>query len=149
DGVEAAADAVDGELGGVDGGEDPDVEAAGVVVLQVPLDLGDDLRVVRALVVEPEHGRRSGGAGPVDGQLHPVADGCVLDGGAAVDVARRDGAFEERVAVGRHHAHGAWRVDLERLVVRAVLFSLLRHEANVGDGAHGARVEGAVGFAVV
>src|SRR5690606_2827933 len=67
----------------------------------------------------------------------------------AVDVAGFDAAFEERVAVGGHHAYGAGRVDLERLVVRAVLFGLLRHQSDVGDGAHGAWVERAVGFAVV
>ena len=38
--------------------QDTDVETRGVVVLQVLLDLGDDLSVVGALGVEPEHGRR-------------------------------------------------------------------------------------------
>jgi hypothetical protein len=39
--------------------------------------------------------------------------------------------------------------DLEGLVVRAVFLGGLGHEADVGDGAHGLRVEGAVFFAEV
>src|SRR5690606_21362874 len=83
------------------------------------------------------------------GQLHPVAHGRVPHGGGAVDVARLHLALEQRVAVSCHHAHCAGLGYLEGLVVRAVLFGLLRHEAHVGHRAHGARVVGAVDLAVV
>src|SRR3981189_1719151 len=43
----------------------------------------------------------------------------------------------------------AVRGDLEGLVMRAVLLGLLRHEADVGDGAHRRRVELADGLAEV
>ena len=48
-----------------------------------------------------------------------------------------------------HDAHGAVDRDLERLVVRAVLLGLLRHEPDVGHRTHRRRVERAVGLAVV
>ena len=41
---------------------------------QVRLDLRDDVGVVRAALVEPEHGRVAGGAGPADRELDPVLD---------------------------------------------------------------------------
>ena len=46
-------------------------------------------------------------------------------------------------------ADGALAGGLEGLVVRAVFLGGLGHEADVGDGAHGLRVEGAVFFAKV
>ena len=48
--------------------------------------------------------------------------------------------------VGDHDRAG--RRYLEGLVVRAVLLGLLRHQAHVGDVAHGGPVELAVGLAV-
>ena len=39
--------------------------------------------------------------------------------------------------------------NLERHVVRAVLLGLLRHQADIGDGTHGRRIERAVGLAEV
>ncbi len=52
-------------------------------------------------------------------------------------------------AVGQHDTHDAVRLHLEGLVVRAVLFGLLCHQANVRYAAHGHRIKGAVGFAEV
>src|SRR5690606_30212008 len=92
---------------------------------------------------------RPGRACALHGQPHPVAHRSVFHGGGAVDVAFGDRTLQQRVAVGGHHAHGPRSVDLERLVVRAVLLSLLRHETDVGDRTHGARVEGSVRLAVV
>ena len=43
---------------GFGGREDADVEAGGVVVLEIGFDLGDDLGVVGAVFVEPEDGGR-------------------------------------------------------------------------------------------
>src|SRR5699024_3267884 len=45
--------------------------------------------------------------------------------------------------------HLAVGVDAEGLVVGAVLLCLLGHQADVGDGAHGGRIEGTIGAAVV
>ena len=84
------ADALAGELHGVDRMQDADVQAGGVVVLQVGLHLGDDLGVVGAVLVQPEDGRGAGDAGTGDGQLHPVLDRRVLGLAGAEDVARLD-----------------------------------------------------------
>ena len=51
--------------------------------------------------------------------------------------------------VGVDQADRAGGRDLEGLVVAAVLLGLLRHQADVRDRAHGGRVVGAVGAAVV
>ncbi|MDT4821674.1 hypothetical protein FQZ97_548590 [compost metagenome] len=120
------------------------------MLVQVHLDLGDQLRLVRAVGVEPEHDRHAGVARAVHGQLHPVADRGVLDLAHAPDVALFHVFAHQHFAgvqvgdVG-HAVFG----DLEGLVVRAVLFGLLGHEADVGHGAHGLGVEGAVPLAEV
>ena len=131
------------------GGEDADVEAVGVVVGQVGLDLGDQVGVVGAVGVEPEHGRRAGGPGPGDGELDPVADRDVLGLARPPDVAGRHLVLEQRRARAVDDAHGAVGRDLERLVVRAVLLGGLGHQPDVGHRAHRRRVERAVGPAVV
>ena len=64
-----------------------------------------------------------------------VCDVCVVCGCRARDTRRPD-------------TDGAGAGDLEGLVVRTVLFRLLRHEADVGDVAHGGGVELAVGAKV-
>lgn len=116
---------------------------------EVLVDLGDQLRVVGAVLVQPEDGRGAGGAGAGDGELDPVLDGQVLGLAGAEDVALGDLLLQDDVALGVDEADGAGLGDLEGLVVGAVLLGLLRHEADVRDGAHGRRVEGAVGAAVV
>ena len=100
--------------------------------------------------VEPEHHRHAGVARARDGELDPVADGGVLDLAHAPDVALLHVLAEQhlaRVEVGDvgHAVLG----DLEGLVVRAVFLGLLRHQADVGHGAHGLGVEGAVPLAEV
>ena len=59
--------------------QDADVETRCVLVLQVFLDLGDQLRVVRAFGVEPEHRRGAGQARAAHPELDPVLDRRVLD----------------------------------------------------------------------
>ena len=89
-GVLALDNALQREGAGLGGRKDAEVEAGGVVVLQVGLDLGDDLGVVGAVLVEPEDGGIAGRAGAFDGQLHPVLDGGVLGLAGAPDVTGLD-----------------------------------------------------------
>ena len=118
--------------------------------LQVDLDLLDQLVLVRAVRVEPEHRRHAGVAGAGDGQLDPVADRRVLDLAHAPDVACFDVLRQQHFAGGEVDDVGdAVFGDLEGLVVRAVFLGLLRHQADVGHGAHGLRVEVAVPLAEV
>src|SRR5690606_13740377 len=65
------------------------------------------------------------------------------------DVADRDGSLDEDIAVACDYAHTARLGHLEGLDVRAVLLGLLSHQPDVWHATHGARIEGAVGFAVV
>lgn len=146
DGVLAFDDALEADLGRVGGGEDLEVEALGVVVLQVELNFGNELGVVGAGFIEPEDGGRAGEAGAVDGEFNPVADREVLGLAGAPDVALLDGVFEEGLTVGVDDADGAGGGRFEGLVVGAVFFGGLGHEADVGNGADGGGVERAVGF---
>ncbi len=66
----------------------------------------------------------------------------------APDVPGLDLVLEQCTAVGIGHAHGPACGQSERLVVRAVLLGLLRHEADVADVAHRRHVERAVPLAV-
>jgi len=133
DDVLALAHARERVLHGLDRGEDLDLEPLGVVLLQVPLHLGDDLPVVGAVPVEPEDGRPAGGAGAVHRQLHPVADGDVLHLAHAEDVALLDLLLEERGAAGVvDDPDGPRAGGHEGLVVGAVLLRLLGHQATLG-----------------
>ena len=120
-----------------------------VVLGQVGVDLLDQLGVVGAGLVEPEDRRGLRGAGPGDGQLHPVADRDVLGLAGAPDVAGLDVVGQQDLAGPVDDGDGAVGGDLERLVVRAVLLRRLRHQADVGDGSDRRRVERAVLLHVV
>lgn len=149
DRVLAGADPVDGQPARLDRAHDADVQAVGVVVAEGVLDAGLHVPVVGALRVEPEHGRPAGLAGPVDGELDPVADRDVLGLAGAPDVALLDLVLHEDLPGAVEDLHAAGVGDGEGLVVGAVLLGLLRHEADVRDRAHRRRVEGAVRAAVV
>ncbi len=131
------------------GREDPDVEAVGVVLGQVGVHLGDQVGVVGTGLVQPEHRRVAGRAGPGDGQLDPVADRHVLGLARPPDVPCVHVVLEQGVAGGVDDADRAGGGDLERLVVGAVLLGRLRHQTDVRDRAHRRRVVGAVLAAVV
>ena len=88
-------------------------------------------------------------AGPGDGELDPVLDRRVLGLAGAPDVAALDVVADQLVPVGGDDSDRAVGGHLEGLVVRAVLLGGLGHQADVGHRAHGRRVEGAVGAAVV
>ena len=121
----------------------------GVLILQVLLDLGDDLRVVRAILVEPEHRRRVGEARAAHAELDPILDRRVLELAHAEDVAGLDRTLQQHLAVIGDDADRAVRGHFERLVVRAVFLGLLRHQPDVRNRAHGLGIERAVGLAVV
>ncbi len=102
------------------------------------------------LGVEPEHHRHARKPGAGDGQLHPVPDGGVLDDRHPPDVTLFDVLGQQHLAgVDVDDVGDAFLGNLERLVVGAVLFGLLSHQADVGHGAHGRRVELAVGLTEV
>src|SRR5450830_149940 len=148
DGVLAFAGAGQGVLHRVDRRHDLDIQASGVVVLEVGLNLLDDHTVVGAHWIQPENRWSAAGAGTVDGQFDPVLDRSIFGLAHAEDVARFHGLFQQGAtgAVGNpNHAVG---LDLEGLVVGAVLFGFLRHQADVRYATHGGWVEGAVLLAV-
>ena len=148
DGVQAFADAIERDLNRLDGRHDADVESRGVFVLQVFLDLGDQLRVVRALGVEPEHCRGVGQARAAHPKLDPILDRHVLDLTHTEDVAGLDRAGQQHRTVVGDDADRSARGNLERLVVGAVFLGLLRHQAHIRHRTHGLRVERAVRLAV-
>src|SRR5471032_901389 len=148
DGVQALAGALQGELHRVDRRHDADVQAVGVVVFQVSLNFLNHHAVVRALWVQPENGRGVAGASTVDGQFDPVLDRRVFGMAHAEDVAGFNSLFHQQVALAVGDADNAVSLDLESLVVGAVLFGFFRHQANVWHAANGGWVESAIGLAV-
>ena len=137
-------------LDGFDRRQDADIETLSVVVLQVLLDLGDDLGVMGALRVEPEHGRRVAEARAAHRELDPVLDRRVLGLAHAEDVARLDRTVRAASLPASSTTRTAPSAgDLEGLVVRAVLLGLLRHQPDVRHAAHGRRIERAVRLAVL
>ncbi len=132
------------EARGLGDGHDADVEPAGVVVFEVPGHLLDELVIVGPVLVEPEHRGRTGDPRAGDRELHPVPDRRVLHLTGTPDIALLHRVLDERLALLVDDAHRAGRRDQEGLVVGAVLLGLLRHQPDVGHGAHGPRVERAV-----
>ncbi|MNZ64731.1 hypothetical protein D3C78_829050 [compost metagenome] len=118
------------------------------MILQVGLNFLDHHAVVGAHWVQPENRRRAAGASTVDGQFDPVLDRCIFGLAHAEDVAGFDRLLQQQVALAVGDANNAVSLDLEGLVVGAVLFGFLRHQANVRHAAHGGRIECAVGFAI-
>ena len=120
------------------------------MVFEVQLDLFDDLVFVRAVRVQPEDGGHAGVARAGNRQFDPVANRCVLDLAHAPDVAFFDVLRQQHLAGGDvHNARFAGLGHFKGFVVRAVLFSLLGHQADIGHGAHGDRVKVAIGLAEV
>ena len=111
--------------------------------------LAQQLGVVGARLVEPEHRRRAGLTCARHGEPDPVLDRGVLGLAHAPDVARVDLVLHQRRALVVDDPNGARRGDLERLVVRPVLLGGLGHQADVGRGAHRRRVKRSVLAAVV
>jgi hypothetical protein len=110
------------------------------VILEVLLDLGDDLRIMRTILVQPENGRCIGKARARDGKLNPVPDGCILGLAGAEDVALLDVLFQQYFASAIHDSHHAIAREFEGLVVRAVFLGLLRHQTDVRHRAHGSGI---------
>ena len=86
------------EAGRLGDGQDLDLQVVGVRVGERALDLLEDLGVVRAALVEPEHGGRPGRARARDREPHPVRHRGVLGLAHAPDVAGLDVVLEQRVA---------------------------------------------------
>ena len=117
DGVLASPEADEGCGAGLGGRQDGNIQASGVVVLQVRLHLLEHLGVVSAVLVEPEYGGIAGGAGAFDGEFYPVLHWCVLGLASAPDVACFDFVGKQDVSCGIHDTHGSAVGDLEGFVV--------------------------------
>ncbi|MEZ5213379.1 MAG: hypothetical protein R2692_00360 [Microbacterium sp.] len=124
--------------------EDHDRDVVGLERREGLVHLADQLGVVRAVHVEPEHRGNARRAGAGDGQAHPVHDRDVLGLRGTPDVALLDAVLDEHDPVGVEHLDDTVGGDLEGLVVAAVLFGGLRHEADVGHRADRGGIERAV-----
>ncbi len=135
DRVQAVAHACERVAGCFLGRQDADLHALGVQERDPLVYLRDQLRVVRAVHVEPEHGGHPGRPGARDGELHPVHDGDVLGLRRPPNVAGADLVLEQDLTRRVEHLNNAGSCDLEGLVVAAILLGCLRHETDVGNRA--------------
>ena len=155
DRVQPLDETFQGEGAGLGGSEDAEVEAGGVVILQVGFDFCNEPGVVGAVFIEPEDGGGGGGAGAVHGELHPILNRGVLGLTGAPDVSFLHFVGKEShwsLVIGHWHRNDAKRPvrrNLEGFVVGAVFLGGLGHEADVGDAAHGFWIEGTVFFAEI
>ena len=113
------------------------------------MHLLNQLGVVCALLVKPEHCRGAGRTGALDRQLDPILNRRILGLAHAEDVTSLDRLLKQGLPLGVDDADAACGGEFKGLVVRAVFLGLLRHQTDVGDAAHGFRVEGTVLFAIV
>ena len=121
--------------------EDLDLGPVGVGLLECGPDLAKHLGVVGPRLVQPEDRRRFGLSRARDGQPDPILDRGVLSLAHAPDVAGVDLVLEQRVVAVVAHPDRPGALDLERLVVRAVLLGRLGHQADVRRRADLGRVE--------
>ena len=119
-----------------------------VAVAQILANLSmDHESIVAALLriapvlVQPEYDRNAGGTAAVHSQLHPVTDRGVLGLTHAPDVTFLDMLFDQHIARFVDHSNSSASRQFESFVVRAVLFRLLSHKANVLHGAHGGGIK--------
>ncbi len=113
------------------------------------MHLGDHVDVVGPALIQPEHRRVAGRPGSGDREGNPLPDRHILGLTRPPDVTLLDKVLHQDLAAGIHDLDLAGRLDLEGLVVAAVLLGCLGHQAHVGHRAHRGRVEGTVGPAVV
>mmetsp|Transcript_74437 Transcript_74437/g.193458 ORF Transcript_74437/g.193458 Transcript_74437/m.193458 type:complete len:268 (-) Transcript_74437:1268-2071(-) len=118
--------------------------------LEILLDLCDHVSVVSPLLCKPEDSWSARAAGAYHSQLHPISDGCVFGLAHAPNIALRHIMSEEnRALLPQNDLHLAVRGNLECLVVRSILLSFRRHQANVRCVAGRSRIEFSMSPAVV
>ncbi len=101
----------------------------------------DQLGVMRAGLIQPEHRLTAFGLLPVDRQFDPILDRGLPGGGRAPDVALFHLVFVEDVAVCQNQTDSAVGRDFKRGRVRSVLFGLLRHQTDVLHRASRGRIQ--------
>ena len=150
DGVQTAHHTLQRVTHGTHLAHDLDVQTGRIVLVQVHPDLGDQLRFVRAVLVEPKHHGHAGVTTAGHSQFDPVADRRILALAHAPDVASFHVFGQQhfaRVQIG--DVGDTVFGDLKGFVVRSVFFGLLRHQAHIRHGAHGLGIEVAMPFAEV
>ena len=116
---------------------------------EIGLHLSNDGCVMRSLFVQPEHSWITGCTGTVHGKLHPVLNRGIFCLAGTPDVPLLHGILEKNFSGGVGHADDSMTWDLEGLVVGAIFFSGLSHEADIGNGAHGLWIKGSMHFAEI
>ena len=121
-----------------------DVETLEVMFRQVGFDLLLDFAVVSAFRIEPEDSRSVRKTSARYSELHPVTHRSVLGLAHAEDITSSDFLLQEDFDLAVHSANDAFALCDKRLVVAAIFFGTLSHEAHVRHGTHRLRVECAV-----
>ena len=137
------------ERGGPFGRQDLNLQPIGIVLEEIGLDLLDEHGIVGAAFIEPEHCRIAGDPGAFHGEFDPIADRHVLRLAHTEDVAGTYRLFQHDGSALIDNPHRPIGGYLERLVVTAILFGGLGHQADIGHRAHGRRVVRPVGTAVI
>ena len=99
------------------GGHDLNIEPVGIVVAQIQVYLRDQVRIMGAILIQPEDRWCARGPNTTNGQLDPITDRCLLRLARSPDIACFDGMFEQRLAGFIDDSDGARLRNLERLVV--------------------------------
>ncbi len=120
---------------------DLDFKTGRLVLRQIGIHLLDQLRVVGAVLVQPEYCGSAGRLRAIHRQLDPILNRRILHLTGAPDIALFDLVLEQRLARRIHDADCAVARRLEGLIVRAVFLCRLSHQSDVGHAAHRSRVE--------
>ena len=96
---------------------DLNVQTVGVVVFQVLFHLGDDLCIMRAILVQPEDGWSAGQACAGNSEFHPVLDGGIFGLAGTEDVALLDFLLQQNFPICFDNTYQAFAAHLEGFVM--------------------------------
>src|SRR5690606_19331885 len=101
------------------------------------------------VLVQPKYRGNTGCTGTAYRQFDPVLDRCILGLAHPPDIALFYLMFYQDFVLRIDHLYSAFFSYFKSLVMRSVLFSLLGHQAYIGDAAHGFGIKSTVFLAEV
>src|SRR5690606_2444987 len=120
---------------------DLDIQSGQIMIFQIGLDLVNQDCVMCTARVEPEYSRHARHTCTTDRQLYPVTDRAILGLAHTENVTLFHFLFEQHLAGLISNAHCSCLLDLEGLVVTAVLLGGLSHQTHVWNGTHCDRIQ--------
>ena len=120
------------------------VQAVGIVILQIEVYFFDNLGIVRPVLVQPKNNRGCREPGSIDSQFNPVFDGYIFYRTSAEDISLFYIELMQNLSSPIKQSDGAFSSRFKCFIVRPVFLRLFCHEANVRHRSHSGWIECAI-----